>query len=103
MRRFFSIAVAVVLSLMPIAAFAHGGKEHHKVMGTVLSIDATHIDVKTTKGTKVSVPLTANTMFMRGDAMAKSSDVKAGERVVIETTEDGKAEHVRLPAAKKTK
>ena len=103
MRRFFSIAVAVVLSLMPVAAFAHGGKEHHKVMGTVLSIDATHIDVKTTKGAKVAVPLTSNTMFMRGTAMAKATDVKAGTRVVIEMTEDGKAEHVRLPAPQKTK
>jgi len=83
--------------------FAHGGKEHHKVMGTVMAIDATHIDVKTTKGTKVSVPLASNTMFMRGKDMAAASDVKAGTRVVIELTEDGKAEHVQLPAVKKTK
>lgn len=103
MRRYVSVLVAVVLCLMPVAVFAHSGKDHHKVMGTVLAIDANHIDVKTSKGSKVSVPLTGSTMFMRGDDMAKASDVKAGTRVVIETTEDGKAEHVRLPAAKKTK
>jgi len=103
MRKVFSTVVVAVLCLIPTAVFAHGGKEHHKVMGTVVSIDASHIDVKTTKGAKVSVPLAANTMFMRGNDMAKAADVKAGTRVVIEMSEDGKAEHVKLAPAKKMK
>lgn len=103
MSRFASIFVVAALSLTPAALFAHNGKEHHKVMGTVLSIDATHMDVKTTKGSKVTVPLAANTMFMRGNDMAKAADVKAGTRVVIELGADGKAEHVRLPSVKKMK
>ena len=103
MRKVFSTVVVAVLCLIPTAVFAHGGKDHHKVMGTVVAIDASHIDVKTTKGAKVSVPLTANTMFMRGEDMAKAADVKAGTRVVIEMTEDGKAEHVRLPSVRKMK
>ena len=103
MRGFASVFAVVVLCLVPVAAFAHAGHDHHKVMGTVVAIDATHIDVKTTTGAKVAVPLTSSTMFMRGDDMAKASDVKPGTRVVIELTEHGKAEHVRLPAVPKTK
>jgi len=103
MRRFVSVLAVVVLCLVPVAAFAHAGHDHHKVMGTVVAIDATHIDVKTSKGAKVAVPLTSSTMFMRGNDMAKASDVKPGTRVVIELTEKGQAEHVKLPAAPKTK
>ena len=103
MRRFASVLVATVLALTPVALFAHNGKEHHKVMGTVLSIDRTHMDVKTTGGKKVSVPLVAKTMFMRGEGMVTASDVEAGTRVVVELGEDGKAEHVRLPSLKKLK
>ena len=103
MRKLSAVFVLAALMTVPGAVFAHGGKPHNKVMGTVTAIDATHIQVKTTKGTSVSVPLAANTMFMRGDAMAKASDVTSGTRVVIEKSADGKAEHVKMAAPKKMK
>lgn len=102
MRKLSAVFVLAALLIVPGALFAHGGKAHNKVMGTVTAIDGTHIQVKTTHGS-VSVPLAPNTMFMRGNAMAKASDVVSGTRVVIEKGPDGKAEHVKLGAAKKVK
>lgn len=99
MRKALAV-LTLALVIVPASAFAHNGKEH-KILGTVVSMDATHMDVRNTKGTRVSVPLTRKTMFMRGNAMAKASDVTTGTRVVIEMSEDGNAEHVRMPAAKK--
>lgn len=98
MRKISSMLAVAIVSLLPGAVFAHAGHNHHKVMGTVVAIDGTHIDVKTTAGAKVAVPLTSSTMFMRGDAMAKASDVRTGTRVVIELSEKGNAENVKLPA-----
>ncbi|MEO6260438.1 MAG: hypothetical protein ABIP63_08805 [Thermoanaerobaculia bacterium] len=100
MRRFASVLMATVLSITPLALFAHNGKDH-KLMGTVLSIDARHLDIKTPNGKKVSVPLAASTMFICGEGIVKVSDVKPGTRVVIDLGENGKAAHVRLPSMKK--
>lgn len=92
------LGLAVVFSLSVSAAFAHGGHAH-KAMGTVTSINATQIVIKDTKGQPVTVPLAPNTMYMKGSAMAKASDVKPGMRVVIEMGNDGKAQHVRMGTA----
>lgn len=92
------VALTIALSFIVSVAFGHGGRQH-KAMGTVTSIDATQIAIKDTQGKAMTIPLASNTMFMKGSAMAKLSDVKTGMRVVIEMGEDGKAKHVKLGAA----
>lgn len=90
------------LFLITPMLLAHAGHKHKTIMGTIQSIDATHIDLKTRFGKKVTVPLAKDTMFMRGEAMAKASEAKPGTRVVIVLGEDDKtAAHVKLGTAKK--
>lgn len=96
------LILVVAVSLIGSSAFAHGG-EQHKAMGTVTSIDATHIDIKDTRGKVMRIPLAPNTMFMNGDVMAKASDLRPRMRVIIETGEDGKARHVKFRAAARSK
>ena len=63
-------------------AFAHGGKTH--VMGTVSSLDTEHVVVKDREGKTLSIRLTKDTMYQKGDALAPASDLKVGDRVVID-------------------
>jgi hypothetical protein len=63
---------------------AHGGMTH--VMGTVASLDADHIVVKDHAGANVSIRLTKDTKFEKGEAPAVAKDLTVGERVVVEAT-----------------
>jgi translation initiation factor IF-1 len=102
MKRRHSIAIAAAffaaaILAMPAGLLAHG---HGHVQGTVNSIDAAKIDVKTEDGKSRQVTLTGKTKYVRGEAAAKLADVKPGERVVVHLGEDGSALEVHLaPAA----
>jgi hypothetical protein len=75
---------------LPGRLLAHEGHAH-KVMGTVVAIDAAHIEVDTKEGKKESHPLTKDTKFLKGKAPATVGDVKVGARVVLSVVEkDGK-------------
>ncbi len=99
-----TLILAGTLLLSP-AAFAHGTGQH--VLGTVMAIDATHIEVKTQKGTTVSVALTKQTRFKEKGNPKSSEPPSVGDRVVIEATKDEKdkksliATEVHYSAAKK--
>jgi hypothetical protein len=88
-------AVAALLTV-PVALLAHG---HGHVQGTVSSIDAAKIDVKTADGKSRQVALTGKTKYVRGETAAKIGDVKPGERVVVHLGEDGSALEVHLGPA----
>jgi hypothetical protein len=101
MKKSLIVALAVALFIPPLL-MAHGGHKHKTLMGTVKSIDASHIDLTTKDGRKVAVPLAKNTMFMRGEKMVGSAQVKAGTRVVIVLGEDDKtAANVKIGVTKK--
>jgi hypothetical protein len=95
-RKTISIAAAVLAAAMPLALIAHG---HGHVKGTVNTIDASKIDVKTPDGKSQQVPLTGKTKYLKGEAAATSADVKPGERVVVHLAEDGSALEVHLAPA----
>jgi len=100
MKKYFSMFVAILLVTALLQA--HGGHKHKTVMGTVQSIDASHIDLTTKSGKRLSVPLSKDTMFMRGDDMVGAVEVVPGTRVVIVLGEDDKtAAQVKVGAAKK--
>lgn len=93
----FLVALATLAVLtFPAILLAHG-KGH--VMGTVASVDATHMDVQTKDGKTVKVKLTDKTKYMRGDAQATSSEVKPGMKVSVHLADDGSAGEVHLPSA----
>ena len=82
------IAVALAGALiMPAVARAHEGHTH-KVMGTVSSVAGDHVMVKTTDGKTVMVMLDNKTAITRGKTKLDRAAVKAGERVVVEGTEE---------------
>ena len=89
-------AALATLLAMPVTLVAHG---HGHVQGTVNSIDAAKIDVRTADGKSRHVRLTAKTKYVRGDAAARIADVKPGERVVVHLGEDGSALEVHLAPA----
>ncbi len=95
---FFAFATGV--------AFAHGTKVH--VRGTVEKISADSMIVKTADGKSVEVKFAASTVFLsrsnKEDKPAKTSDLAAGDLVVIHATPKDKtleADEIKfsIPAA----
>ena len=97
------LAVLAAFLMTAAVAFAHGDAEH--VRGTVTSITDTAITIQTTTKQERTIPITAKTMVMRGEAHLSIKDVKVGDRVVIDVDKKSKiATEVKLgaPAAKPT-
>jgi hypothetical protein len=105
--RFVALAVFFLAVSIP-ALYAHGGFEH--VMGTVSKISAQSVTVTTAAKKAVEVGINAKTTYTRGDKTVAASDMKVGDRVVIDATEVNEAlvaASVKLgaattPAAQKT-
>ncbi len=89
--------IATFICLAATRASAHG---HGHVMGTVASVTAERIEVKTKDGKTVTVPLTAETKYLKGDQKAARADVRVGERVVVHLAAGGAALEVHLPSGK---
>lgn len=75
------------LALVPIAAAAHEGHQHH-VLGTITAIGETRIVVQTTdekthEQKAVAIALNGATKIRRGDEAASRADLRVGERVVV--------------------
>ncbi|HEV8658393.1 MAG TPA: hypothetical protein VGS96_07165 [Thermoanaerobaculia bacterium] len=87
--RSIALAVTILLTLSTMS-YAHGGKSHD-IMGTVKMVHEDHLIVKATDGREVTIHMTKNTKFSKGSKWASRNDLKAGARVVVHTTEDGKA------------
>lgn len=83
MKRIMAITLLMLLTLS--TAFAHGGAEH--VMGTVVKVSNDTIDVKTMKGDTKQIMFDAKTSFTKAGAKIQASDVKEGDRVVIDVHE----------------
>jgi hypothetical protein len=100
---------AVVLSFVILPAFAgwlwaHAGHEH-KALGTVVAVDASHLDVKTRDGKTLSVQVNAETKYVKAGAAATLADVKVSERVGVTYVEEDEkyvAKEVRLGVVERT-
>jgi hypothetical protein len=90
--RFVVVVAAVVVLAVPGTLRAHG----KMVMGTVTSVDAGSIEVKTTDGKTVKFKLTEKTKYMKGEKAAGNGDVKPGSRVSVHIADDGSAGEVHL-------
>jgi len=82
---------AVLISLIVAAAtsvvMAHGNNDH--VRGTVTQVSAQAITVQTTASKTRSLTLTDKTSFLKGGRKAVLTDLKVGDRVVIDVPKDG--------------
>lgn len=81
------LAVLGFIILWAPWTFAHGTGQH--VLGIVAALDATHIEVTTTKGSNVNVRVTQNTRYRSKHAASANGLPKVGDRVVIEVIKDG--------------
>ena len=80
----FALALFLLLANGP-TAFAHGGAEH--VMGTISQVSAQSVTVETKDKKVVEVGLNAKTAYTRNDKKVAASDMKVGDRVMIEAKE----------------
>ena len=81
-----ALVMALFLVLASVQmAFGHEGSEH--VMGTVSKVSTQSVIVKTTDGKVVEVGLNAKTTCTRNDKKVALTDMKVGDRVMIEAKE----------------
>ncbi len=64
-------------------------------MGTVAVVDASHVEIDTKDGKKVSVVLNKETKCLRGKTSATAADIKVGDRIVVTAVEKGHKEIAR--------
>lgn len=99
---FYRLVFAAFCLALTSSAFAHGTGQH--VLGTVVAIDAKHLEVKTQKGTTVDVQINKQTRFKEKDHPKSANLPAVGDRVVIEAIKDEKtltATEVHFSSAKK--
>ena len=85
---FHRLVLAAFYLTLSSTAFAHGTGQH--VLGTVVAIDAKHLEVKTQKGTTVDVQINKQTRFKEKDHPKSANLPTVGDRVVIEAIKDDK-------------
>jgi hypothetical protein len=85
----YRFVLAALCMTLASTAFAHGTGQH--VLGTVVAIDAKHLEVKTQKGTTVEVQINKQTRFKEKDRPKSTNLPEVGDRVVIEAIKDDKA------------
>ena len=98
----FRLILTLTCIFIPTVGFTHGTGQH--VLGTVTAIDATHIEVKTSKGRTVDVQFNKQTRFKEKGNPKGANFPVVGDRVVIEATKDDKvllATEIHFSAAKR--
>jgi Domain of unknown function (DUF5666) len=96
------LIVTITCLVISSPSFAHGADQH--VLGTIMAIDATHVEVKTSKGQSVNVRVNKKTLYKDQRNPKDASVPEVGDRVVIKATKDGKvllATEIHFSAAKR--
>ena len=99
-----SLRLIVTLTCLFIStpSFAHGTDQH--VLGTIMAIDTTHVEVKTTKGQSVKVRVNKKTLY-KDESNPKGANMpEVGDRVIIKATKNEKvlfATEIHFSAAKR--
>jgi tRNA A58 N-methylase Trm61 len=83
MKRLIALALSLVAA--GTVVIAHGGNEH--VRGVVTQISAQSITVQTARTTTKTLTLGDKTTYKRGDKTAHLTDLKVGDRVVVDVQE----------------
>jgi hypothetical protein len=98
------LRLIVTLTCLFISApsFAHGTDQH--VLGTIMAISATHVEVKTPKGQSVDVRVNKKTQYKDANNPKGANVPEVGDRVIIKATKDDKvllATEIHFSAAKR--
>ncbi|HKO31661.1 MAG TPA: DUF5666 domain-containing protein [Nitrospiraceae bacterium] len=83
----FHLIVTLTGLFITMPGFAHGADQH--VLGTVMAIDAKHVEVKTSKG-QVDVQVNKKTRY-KDERNPKGTNMpEVGDRVIIKATKGEK-------------
>jgi len=98
------LRLIVTLTCLFISApsFAHGTDQH--VLGTIMAINATHVEIKTPKGQSVDVRVNKKTQYKDANNPKGANVPEVGDRVIIKATKDDKvllATEIHFSAAKR--
>jgi len=98
------LRLIVTLTCLFISApsFAHGTDQH--VLGTIMAINATHVEIKTSKGQSVDVRVNKKTQYKDANNPKGTNVPEVGDRVIIKATKDNKvllATEIHFSAAKR--
>jgi flagellar hook assembly protein FlgD len=98
------LRLIVTLTCLFISApsFAHGTDQH--VLGTIMAINATHVEIKTSKGRSVDVRVNKKTQYKDANNPKGANVPEVGDRVIIKATKDNKvllATEIHFSAAKR--
>jgi hypothetical protein len=91
MRNSWIAVLVLTMALgMPLAAQTHAGHtgQMKKALGTVSSIDAPHVMLKTSDGKSLMIMLDKTTEVTRGKDKLDGTAIKAGDRMTVEYMED---------------
>lgn len=80
-------AVAAVLFFLAVTVSAHEGGTH--VMGTLTTLNADNLVVRTRDGHAVSIRVTPGTLYRQKGGETGRGALKAGDRVVVEVIKKG--------------
>ena len=81
------LIVTLMCLFISTASLAHGADQH--VLGTVMAIDARHVEVKTPKG-PVDVQVNKKTRYKDQSHSKNANMPKVGDRVIIKATKGEK-------------
>lgn len=82
------LVVTLTCLFISTASFAHGTDQH--VLGTVMAIDARHVEVKTPKGQSVDVQVNKKTRYKDQSNPKGANMPDVGDRVIIKATKGDK-------------
>jgi len=81
--------IMILTSLFIVTpSFAHGADLH--VLGAIMAIDGTHVEIKTTKGQSVNLQLNKQTRYRDESNPNGANRPEVGDRVVIAATKGEK-------------
>jgi hypothetical protein len=89
MRKTTIIIIGVALTFIAAAAFAHAGHVH-TFLGTVKTVSADQLTIRTRDGKDASFTLNEKTAYLREGAAATRADLVNGLRVAVTVADDGK-------------
>lgn len=82
------LIVTFLCLFLSTASLAYGADQH--VLGAIMAIDATHVEIKTTKGQSVNLRIDKNTRYKDQSNPKGATRPAVGDRVVIKATKSEK-------------
>ena len=82
------LIVTLACLFVSTPSFARSADQH--VLGTIMAIDATHVEIKTTKGQPVNVRINKQTLYKDESNPKGANRPQVGDRVVVKATKDDK-------------